>query len=50
MEIVSSVQNALTALFKPGNRITTGLFTYSTFIDLAKMLHIQLVPIQGDEF
>lgn len=54
MEIVSSAQNALaitlTALFKPGNCIATGLYMYSTFIDLAKMLHIQLVPIQGDEF
>ncbi|MED3057506.1 aminotransferase class I/II-fold pyridoxal phosphate-dependent enzyme [Bacillus thuringiensis] len=54
MEIVSSVQNALaitlTAMFKPGNRITTDLYTYSNFIELAKMIHIQLVPIQGNEF
>ncbi|OPD39911.1 aminotransferase class I/II-fold pyridoxal phosphate-dependent enzyme [Bacillus thuringiensis] len=54
MDIVSSAQNALaitlTALFKPGNRITTDLYTYSNFIELAKLLHIQLVPIQGNEF
>ncbi|MCC2543386.1 PLP-dependent aminotransferase family protein [Bacillus thuringiensis] len=54
MAIVSGAQNALaitlTALFKPGNRIATDLYTYSNFIELAKMLHIQLVPIQGDEF
>lgn len=52
--IVSGAQNALaitlTALFKPGNRIATDVYTYSNFIQLAKMLHIQLVPIQGDEF
>ncbi|TXR78274.1 PLP-dependent aminotransferase family protein [Bacillus sp. BF9-10] len=52
--IVSGSQNALaitlTALFKPGNRIATDVYTYSNFIELAKMLHIQLVPIQGDEF
>ncbi|MEH7785756.1 aminotransferase class I/II-fold pyridoxal phosphate-dependent enzyme [Bacillus thuringiensis] len=37
-------------MFKPGNRITTDLYTYSNFIELAKMIHIQLVPIQGNEF
>ncbi|MDM5357025.1 PLP-dependent aminotransferase family protein [Peribacillus sp. RS7] len=52
--IVSGAQNALaialTALFEPGNRIATDLYTYSNFIELAKMLHIQLVPIPGDQF
>lgn len=52
--IVSGAQNALTitltALFEPGNRIATDLYTYSNFIELAKMLHIQLIPIPGDEF
>ena len=51
--IVSGAQNALavalTALFEPGNRIATDLYTYSNFIELAKMLHIQLIPIPGDE-
>jgi DNA-binding transcriptional MocR family regulator len=53
MSIASGIQNALTiaaiALFEPGNRIATDLYTYSNFIELAKMLHIQLVPIPGDQ-
>ncbi|MGG0481550.1 PLP-dependent aminotransferase family protein [Priestia megaterium] len=53
ISIASGAQNALaitlTALFEPGNRIATDLYTYSNFIELAKMLHIQLVPISGDE-
>jgi DNA-binding transcriptional MocR family regulator len=52
--IVSGAQNALAvalaALFEPGNRIATDLYTYSNFIELAKMFHIQLVPILGDQF
>ena len=43
-------QLLLAALFEPGNRIATDLYTYSNFIELAKMFHIQLVPILGDEF
>ncbi|MEH7741579.1 PLP-dependent aminotransferase family protein [Bacillus subtilis] len=54
VSIVSGAQNALavslTALFEPGNRIATDLYTYSNFIELAKMHHIQLVPILGDEY
>jgi DNA-binding transcriptional MocR family regulator len=52
--IVSGAQNALAialaALFEPGNRIATDLYTYSNFIELAKMFHIQLVPIPGDQY
>ncbi|TVX78698.1 PLP-dependent aminotransferase family protein [Peribacillus simplex] len=52
--IVSGAQNALAialaALFVPGNRIATDLYTYSNFIELAKMFHIKLVPIPGDQF
>ncbi|MGG3556719.1 PLP-dependent aminotransferase family protein [Peribacillus frigoritolerans] len=52
--IVSGAQNALAvalaALFEPGNRIATDLYTYSNFIELAKMFHIKLVPIHGDQF
>lgn len=52
--IVSGAQNALaitlTALFEPGNRIATDLYTYSNFIELAKMFHIQLIPIPADQF
>ncbi|WP_094607286.1 Histidinol-phosphate aminotransferase [Sporomusa silvacetica DSM 10669] len=54
MAIVSGSQNALAiamvALFEPGNRIATDIYTYSNFIELAKMLHIKLVPIPGDQF
>lgn len=52
--IVSGSQNALAialaALFESGNRIATDLYTYSNFIELAKMFHVQLVPILGDQF
>ncbi|MCI2256033.1 PLP-dependent aminotransferase family protein [Domibacillus sp. PGB-M46] len=52
--IVSGAQNALaitlSALFEPGNRIATDLYTFSNFIEMAKMFHIQLVPIPGDEY
>ncbi|WP_273485028.1 PLP-dependent aminotransferase family protein [Desulforamulus ruminis] len=53
MAIVSGAQNALAialfALFEPGNRIATDLYTYSNFIELAKMFRIQLIPVSGDE-
>ncbi|PEJ59079.1 GntR family transcriptional regulator [Bacillus sp. AFS002410] len=52
--IVSGTQNALTlalaSLFEPGNRIATDFYTFSNFIELAKMLHIQLIPIPGDQY
>lgn len=54
MAVVSGSQNALAialvALFEPGNRIATDIYTYSNFIELAKMLHIKLVPISGDQW
>lgn len=54
ISIVSGAQNALAialaALFEPGNRIATDIYTYSNFIELAKMFHIQLIPILGDQF
>ena len=50
--IVSGTQNGLAlslfALFEPGNRIAVDTYTYANFIELAKMYHIQLVPIPGD--
>ncbi|MDR3597455.1 PLP-dependent aminotransferase family protein [Clostridium sp.] len=52
LAIVSGAQNALaitlSALFEPGNRIAVDFYTYSNFIELSKMFHIQLVPILGD--
>lgn len=51
--IFSGAQNALTvallSLFAPGDKIATDEYTYSNFIELAKMLHLVLVPIRGDE-
>lgn len=52
MAIVSGTQNALAvtlfALFEPGNRIAVDRFTFSNFIELAKIYHVQLIPIRGD--
>lgn len=39
----------LITLFHHGDKIATDGFTYSNFIELANMLNIKLVPIQGDE-
>jgi len=39
----------LITLFHHGDKIATDRFTYSNFIELANMLNIKLVPIQGDE-
>lgn len=53
LAIVSGAQNALaitlSALFEPGDRIAVDFYTYSNFIELSKIFHIQLVPIIGDE-
>ena len=50
--VVSGTQNGLAltllALFEPGNRIAVDTYTYANFIELAKMYHIQLVPVSGD--
>lgn len=51
--ISSGSQNALTiallSLFEPGDKIAADCFTYSNLKGLANMLHIQLVPVEGDE-
>jgi DNA-binding transcriptional MocR family regulator len=51
--IASGAQNALTitltSLFQAGDKIATDRFTHPNFINLAKLLNIQLVPIEGDE-
>ncbi|URZ17792.1 PLP-dependent aminotransferase family protein [Clostridium felsineum] len=53
LAIVSGAQNALAitlfSLFEPGNRIAVDLYTYSNFIELSKIFHLQLVPIKNDE-
>lgn len=51
--IFSGAQNvisaALLSLFKLGDRIATDPFTYANLIGTAKMMHIPLVPVAGDE-
>lgn len=51
--IFSGAQNTLTvaliSLFEPGDKIATDEYTYSNFVQLAKLLNIQLVPISGDQ-
>lgn len=51
--IFAGAQNALTitllSLFAPGDKIATDEYTYSNFIELAKLLHLVLVPIKGDK-
>lgn len=50
--ITSGSQNALVitlaALFEPGDKIAVDFYTYSSFIELAKTFHIQLLPVSGD--
>ncbi len=52
--ICSGSQNALAialiSLFHPGDKIATDQYTYPNIIELAKMLHLVLVPIHGDRF
>ncbi|KWX84756.1 GntR family transcriptional regulator [Paenibacillus riograndensis] len=50
--IVSGAQNALAltlmSQFHPGDKIAVDVHTYPNFIELANLLNIQLVPIDGD--
>lgn len=51
--VTSGTQNSLgvvlASLFQAGDRIATDLYTYPNFVELAKMLRIQLVPLASDE-
>lgn len=53
LAITSGALNGLTlillALFEPGNRIAVDTYTFSNFIELAKMFHLQLIPIENDD-
>lgn len=53
MAIVSGTQNglalALFSLFAPGDRIAVDTYAYANFIELAKMYHLRLIPISGDQ-
>ena len=50
--IFSGAQNALTialiSLFSPGDKIAVEKYTYTNFIEVAKLLHLVLVPIEAD--
>lgn len=52
--ITSGAQNSLTltliSLFHSGDKIAVDMYTYPNFIQLANMLNIQLIPIEGDTF
>jgi len=52
--ITSGGQNSLTltliSLFHSGDKIAVDKYTYPNFIQLANMLNIQLIPIEGDIF
>lgn len=52
--ITSGGQNSLTlilmSLFNPGDKIAVDTYTYPNFIELANMLNIHLVPVEGDIF
>lgn len=52
LAIVSGVQNGLaivlSALFSYGDRIAVDFYTYSNFIELAKMFYLTLIPIPSD--
>lgn len=51
--IVTGAQNGLTvallSLFSPGDKIATDQYTYANFIELAKLMQLTLIPIEGDE-
>lgn len=51
--VVSGVQNGLavvlSALFSPGDRIAIDRYTYSNFIELATLFHLEVVPIDFDD-
>lgn len=52
--ITSGAQNSLTliliSLFHSGDKIAVDKYTYPNFIQLANMLNIQLIPVEGDIF
>lgn len=51
--ILPGAQNALTvaliALFSPGDKLAVDPYTYSNLIELSRLLHITLIPVDGDD-
>lgn len=52
--VTSGAQNALViallTLFQPGDAIATDRYTLPGFVELAQMLHLTVVPVDGDAF
>ena len=50
--VASGAQNALVialmSLFQPGDVIAVDPYTMSNFIELADLLHVRLIPVEGD--
>ena len=50
--IFAGAQNALAvaliSLFSPGDRLAVDPYTYSNLIELSRLLHLTLVPVDGD--
>ena len=50
--VTSGAQNALVValltLFKPGDTIAADRYTLAGFVELANMLHIKVIPVEGD--
>lgn len=53
LAILSGAQNALAvaliSLFSPGDRIAVDEYTYPNFMQLARLLHLVLIPIKEDK-
>ena len=45
----SALSAALLSVFGPGDALAVDLFTYSNLIHLARLAHVRLVPVAGDE-
>ena len=52
--VTSGAQNALVValltLFRPGDAIAADRYTLAGFVELAKMLHLTVIPIEGDGY
>lgn len=52
--VTSGAQNALVVslltLFEPGDAIAADRYTLPGFVELARMLHLTVVPVEGDAF
>jgi DNA-binding transcriptional MocR family regulator len=51
--VFAGAQNAISvsllSLFSPGDSIATDPYTYSNLIESARLAHVKLIPVEGDE-